>query len=522
MVSLYYGQPFTKFTFSSIVPKDIRNDVLRHNRWYTEIIDNIFYAASKHTHEALDTRLVTRSLFRWMSANSHATALQAIRRILLHPHVRPYRVRAELGRKKWQSLHSRLATNSLELLDKQPPNIFGTYLLHGQRRRGSSELQKTMAYCGKANAMSTSSDAGVRRRMRTHKDEIQRVRKYLETDTFLPHKKVLWAYQRLAHEDIDKVDYGILSVLPFLRGNDLSVIHFHCLLALAEAIEVIYLGTQVDRDSPRFSAWWGGEFGLKLRPSGMPQSELEPLNVALPITQPVTFTGLGSLNWTPHELITYSEVFKRQENVYNYHSRIIDWDYVEEELRKAGIDRSSQQIKRLYRQLRENPESGLESLRSYICKQHWLQICHPKTFLEDKNLVVNPEDEYDNYYHIPELETGVKTFSQFSAFLRHHGLRTEELAKQGVPAYDYWLDNFARVMLPEMLSRDIWEHLNCKYMIHKSLLSGFTNTFTLVSDASFQPFGATTSTFTPCQRTLPSCCIVQYLQGSPAELLKLR
>lgn len=78
----------------------------------------------------------------------------------------------------------------------------------------------------------------------------------------------------------------------------------------------------------------------------------------------VTVTGLGSLNWTPHELITFSKVVKRQEKVYNYHSRSINWDYVEEELRKAGIDRSSQQIKGLYRQLRENPESGIESLRS--------------------------------------------------------------------------------------------------------------------------------------------------------------
>ncbi len=296
--------------------------------------------------------------------------------------------------------------------------------------------------------------------MRNHRDEIQKVRKYLETNTFPPQKKVLWAYQRLAHENIDKVDCGILSILPFLRGNNLYAIHFHCLLALAEAIEVIYLGTQVDRDSPRFSAWWGGELGLNLKPSGMPPPKVEPLNIALPITQPVTFTGLGSLNWTPHELITFSEVFKRHENVYNYHGRSIDWDYVEEELRKTGIHRSSKQIKGLYRQLRENPESGLESLRSYICKQRWLQICYLKTFLEDKNLVAYPQDEYDNYYHIPEMENGVKTFSQFSAFLRHHGFSTEELAKQGVPVNGYWLDNFARVMLHEMLSREIWEHLN--------------------------------------------------------------
>ena len=90
----------------------------------------------------------------------------------------------------------------------------------------------------------------------------------------------------------------------------------------------------------------------------------------------------------------------------------MDWDYVEEELRKAGIDRSSKQIKGLYRQLRENPEFGLESLRSYLCKQRWLQICHLKTFLEDKNLVANPQNEYDNQ----SWKTGSRTFLNFQLF----------------------------------------------------------------------------------------------------------
>ena len=72
----------------------------------------------------------------------------------------------------------------------------------------------------------------------------------------------------------------------------------------------------------------------------MPLPELESLNIALPITQPVTFTGLELLNWTPHKLIIFSEVFKHHKNVYNYHGQSINWGYVEEELRKAGIDKS--------------------------------------------------------------------------------------------------------------------------------------------------------------------------------------
>ncbi|PGH16887.1 hypothetical protein AJ80_05031 [Polytolypa hystricis UAMH7299] len=130
--------------------------------------------------------------------------------------------------------------------------------------------------------MSVPSNAGIRGRMRNHRDEIQKLRKYLETNTFPPQKNVMWVYQRLAHEDIDKVDYGILSILPFLHGNNLYAIHFHCLLALAEAAKVIYLGTQVDHHLP------------------------------------VAFTGLASLNWTPHELIIFTEVFKHHENDVTY------------------------------------------------------------------------------------------------------------------------------------------------------------------------------------------------------------
>ena len=153
--------------------------------------------------------------------------------------------------------------------------------------------------------------------MRNHRDEICKARKYLETDTVPPKRKVMWAYERLAHKGIDKVDHGTLSMLPFFAGNYLEVVHFRCLLALAETIETIYLGTQVDRDSPQFSVWWGCEVGLSLGPYSMPPPELEPVNVALPIVQPAIFYGLGSLNWTPHELITFVEVLKHHKNVYH-------------------------------------------------------------------------------------------------------------------------------------------------------------------------------------------------------------
>jgi hypothetical protein len=84
----------------------------------------------------------------------------------------------------------------------------------------------------------------------------------------------------------------------------------------------------------------------------------------------------------------------------------IKWDFVEEELRKNGVDRSRVELKSLYKNLSEDPESGLESWRSRRYKHKWLKIHHLKTFLEERQLVIPPRDEKDNYYHIPALEDG--------------------------------------------------------------------------------------------------------------------
>ena len=126
---------------------------------------------------------------------------------------------------------------------------------------------------------------------------------------------------------------------------------------------------------------------------------------------------------------TFREVFKRQDNVYSL-TQGVDLNYVEEELRKAAINKPSERIRYLYRRICKHPESNVESLRKYGWREHWSLICH-MTFLEGKGLVADPEDENDNYYHIPELENGVKTFSQFFAFLRHHGFYGEGWAQQG-------------------------------------------------------------------------------------------
>jgi len=79
--------------------------------------------------------------------------------------------------------------------------------------------------------------------MNSHRKEIQRIRQCHQSGALHSRQKVIWTYERLTHKDIEKVDHDVLSVLPFLHGDNSYFVHFHCLLALAEAIEVMYLGT---------------------------------------------------------------------------------------------------------------------------------------------------------------------------------------------------------------------------------------------------------------------------------------
>lgn len=191
------------------MPNDIQQRILRHDHWYTEIIENIFNAVSNHDFVAQDE---WSAAIRWQMMNACATSQDYIRRILLHPHVHPYRVRAELGSRNWKALLSRLATEPLTPEDKPAPKAFGTYLLHGSRRPNSTTLHRNLAYCGQASAMGQLRMAGFRKRMTDHRREILKICQILQnTDSDSTKEKKMWAYERLGHNDIEKVDYGVLS-----------------------------------------------------------------------------------------------------------------------------------------------------------------------------------------------------------------------------------------------------------------------------------------------------------------------
>jgi hypothetical protein len=134
-----------------------------------------------------------------------------------------------------------------------------------------------------------------------------------EEETALSERRILWAHLRLAHKDIDGLSYCLLSVFPFLEGHDLLLVQFHCLLTLAEAIDIIYLGTLVDIHSAQVAKRWGGEFGIRIRPRSMPHPSFEGFNRALPTRQDMPLYGLGRANWSPDNIIAVMHLFRRHE-----------------------------------------------------------------------------------------------------------------------------------------------------------------------------------------------------------------
>jgi hypothetical protein len=433
----------------------------------------MFEESRKYTRYTTDEGPFTAILWRWMEGNSDEESRQAVLRLLLHPHIRSFLVRAALGKLNWEYLASDLGLQSLETYTNVP-NVAAIYMLHGRRRPDSSDLQVDMGYCGEAAATTfrTKTEGfGARRRMYQHQDEIKRIRKKraqkkLGQNTIPDAKesapsrrRVLWTHRRLAHKDIESISYCLLSVFPFFHsGDDRLLIQFHCLLTLAEAIDMILLGTLVDTDSLHFYRDWAAEFGLRIRPPGMPPPVFEGLNRALPTRQDMPLYGLGRANWSPQEIFSFTELFGRHRAEI-YGASTINWDFVEKQLQKKKVDKGRLQIMSLYHELSQDPESGLESWSSYRYRVKWLKIHQLKVFLEENQLVSPPRDNNDNYYHILGLEDGALTFPQLETFVRKHGHGS-----------DVWLRAFGPLVLPSLLSKEVWEQIKGKDVVYEPFI----------------------------------------------------
>jgi hypothetical protein len=411
--------------------------------------------------------------WKWLQANQDKDSRDYILGILLHPHTRSFKVRAAIGKRDWKNLSAEL---QMKPLDREVPDVLGTYHLEGERRCGAATLEKNERYCGRGIRYNSGHDLwqesyGVRARLLTYLLIIEaKKREQTETTSKVPTQEqdkaelpnTLNVYERLTHEDIERVRYSLLSVFPQVLETRQEKIHFHCLLNLAESVDIVLLDTMSDAAPPQY----GGQFALHIRPTDMPKGDFEGLNRALPTRQDLKISIRQ--NWEPEEVLTFIEVFaNHQAEIYG---SSLQWDVVAEKLRQRGIEKPRQYLRSLYSELTRVHDESIESYRSWRFKQRWQFIWRFKTFLEESHLITPPEEheETDLYYRIPSLEAGSLTFHQLALFLHQHQfvLNGDEMSDGTIcPVDRTWLIKFGSLVLPHILLREVWDKIEGKIAI---------------------------------------------------------
>lgn len=192
-----------------------------------------------------------------------------------------------------------------------------------------------------------------------------------------------------------------------------------------------------------------------IRPADMPQPPYEGLNRALPIAQVTKFYSLEKRNWSPAEVDIFMEIFKNHASEV-YGAGSIRWDVVERHLKDRGVNKQKNHASSLYHELAANPESGLLSFRNMKYRYFWSRIFDLKTFLVTRQLVTPPQDDKDNYYHIPALE-GTMTFFQLETLLSQEGYENKH--RPDIKNPGMWFRSIGARLLPHLLSREVWEHI---------------------------------------------------------------
>ena len=148
-------------------------------------------------------------------------------------------------------------------------------------------------------------------------------------------EKGLWVHKRLVHEDIDHISYTLLSVLPVIGLSNPQLIQYHFLMCLAETVDVILLGTMDLKTGNR-----GLELGFRLRLQNMPSQGFVGLNRALPAFQSVN----DNFPDMPSEIDALVSLMRNNEDSV-FAKTGIRWRFVEQELRKKGVEKSLMAIR---------------------------------------------------------------------------------------------------------------------------------------------------------------------------------
>ncbi|RYP53982.1 hypothetical protein DL768_001132 [Monosporascus sp. mg162] len=411
---------------------------------------------------------------KWLQANAGPQTRNAILEFLLHPLIRSYRVRSVLGRRSHTHVFDDLETFPLSWDARDIPHVLGIYTLHATQNSTPTAGESTQdpAYVGKAAGVSPDS-AGhtlLPRRAREHVKGIKSAKKKIagaarndrpvttaDMDSRgMKQNKLGWYYEQLADASLGPVRLAVLSTLPLTEvQNENYFLHLDFLLALAESIDAVFLGTLSSTINPFtdiYAAWYGAAY----RPQDMPPPAFRGLNRALPLKQGCKPFGAHSIRFlcSRTDMDTMIQVSRDFETaIYNpEHSSSINWELIASLLRERGVDKNVAEIQKIYRHLAARPYTGFISCRSSKFRCVWNQLYLFKQHLSQKGLVQEPTDGNDLFFHIPALEDSYETSSDVERMLRHSGFTHGGTA--------YFLQAFLPRYLPSLLHKDVWPQIS--------------------------------------------------------------
>ncbi|VTO93269.1 unnamed protein product [Fusarium graminearum] len=431
------------------LPEILQDKIQQHDDWYISMLEDIFKQAGDTSQDNTPFSLFSPTMLVWLKANSDERTRNALISLLLHPHVRSLRCRAAMGHRNTNTLLNILEFHELRSCGEEIPNVIGTYFIHGELTEINSAGETDhIGYSGQALSIKPDKrkSVGIRQRARSHWKEMMKFK--LDPNKY---KDALHMYHRL--EGVDKVELAVLSVFPFPQtamGN--ASRHLYYIASLAETIDILLLDC-VNLVGKPFGHHSALPHGMSLRPKDVPLRSFEGLNRALPIKQMGFGPHLSSVTWSPKEICRMIEIINQHEDQVYLHfvGKPIQWEFLAEKLRSYRILKTIDEIKSLYAQLVTDSSSGILTYRASQWRYIWKNIYNVKEHLIQKDLVRNPRDDNDMYYHIPALEEGIETTWHIRDLLR----RTE-FAEVNSRILDR---RFFQCYLARLLQRDVWEKI---------------------------------------------------------------
>lgn len=444
------------------------------------ILEDIFAIAEKTDNRDIYSSPFSGEILGWLRANASPQIRNALSSLLLPPLIRSYRVRSILGRTSHKRIFNDLESVVLTPDGDHLPNVLGTYALYGPRLQdpASTHHLPDEAYVGKSSACQPDLDGdfGIRCRSKQHYRSIQQAvhkrivaaydqRSYptvQDRDVQAGHGQVLYCHQQLAGETVGLVKLAILSVFPYPAGGFGGyVLHLTFIMALAETIDTIFLGTlsSVKENSlgrTRFAAWYSEAY----RPKDMPVPAFQGLNRALSLKQACRPYGAlpCPILWSQSDIDTMIRVVRENETrVYNHSgTHKIQWNVLIRLLHEQGVAKTDIEIRNMHHHLSmvrtQHPTFVSFSVSRW--KFLWAHVYLLKEHLEQHELVSPPKNENDLYFHIPALEDGRDTISDLSALLCRTNFE-----------HDYkkaFIESFLNRYLPSLLHKDVWKMIKGK------------------------------------------------------------